>query len=55
MKERRVERVIEKMKEQGYGQLLVSDPTTIFYLTGRWIHPGERLLVLVITQRTRTH
>ncbi|MDN6754296.1 MAG: hypothetical protein L0M06_17215, partial [Enterococcus sp.] len=30
------------MNEQDYGQLLVSDPTTIFYLTGRWIHPGER-------------
>ena len=53
MKERRVERVIEKMKEQGYGQLLVSDPTTIFYLTGRWIHPGERLLVLVITPENK--
>lgn len=53
MKERRVERVIEKMKEQGYGQLLVSDPATIFYLTGRWIHPGERLLVLVITPESK--
>ena len=53
MKEERVERVIKKMKDQGYGQLLVSDPTTIFYLTGRWIHPGERLLVLVITPENK--
>ncbi|MFC4772042.1 M24 family metallopeptidase [Enterococcus hermanniensis] len=53
MKEERVERVIKKMKDQDYGQLLISDPTTIFYLTGRWIHPGERLLVLVITPENK--
>lgn len=53
MKENRVKKVIEQMKEQDYGQLLVSDPATIFYLTGRWIHPGERLLVLVITPENK--
>lgn len=53
MKENRVERMIGKMKDEGYGQLLVSDPATIFYLTGRWIHPGERLLVLVITPENK--
>lgn len=53
MKEHRIERVIEKMNEQGYGQLVVSDPATIFYLTGRWIHPGERLLVLIITPENK--
>lgn len=41
------------MNEDGYGQLLVSDPATIFYLTGRWIHPGERMLVLVITPNNK--
>lgn len=49
LKESRVQRMVEKMKEEDYGQLLISDPVAIFYLTGRWIHPGERLLVLVIT------
>lgn len=48
MKGNRVSRVVEKMNEESFGQLLISDPAAIFYLTGRWIHPGERLLVLVI-------
>lgn len=48
MKEQRVERIVDKMKVADFGQVLVSDPTSIFYLTGKWIHPGERLLVLVV-------
>ncbi|KRK63813.1 xaa-Pro dipeptidase [Companilactobacillus tucceti DSM 20183] len=48
MKDSRVQNITNKMKEEGYDQLLISDPTAIFYLTGLWIHPGERLLVLVI-------
>ncbi len=28
--------------------MLVSDPTSIFYLTGVLIHPGERLLALYL-------
>lgn len=50
LKENRLQRIREEMKEREVGQVLVSDPATIFYLTGRWIHPGERLLVLVINQ-----
>ncbi|HYL82401.1 MAG TPA: M24 family metallopeptidase, partial [Candidatus Acidoferrum sp.] len=26
--------------------MIVSDPSAIFYLTGTWIHPGERMLAL---------
>lgn len=48
MKTQRIERIVNKMKEEDFGQLLVTDPTTIYYLTGAWIHPGERLLVLII-------
>lgn len=29
-------------------QLIVSDPSTIFYLTGAWFSPGERLIVLIL-------
>ncbi|MCG4763862.1 aminopeptidase P family N-terminal domain-containing protein, partial [Fusicatenibacter saccharivorans] len=28
--------------------MLISDPYAIFYLTGKMIHPGERLLALYI-------
>jgi Xaa-Pro aminopeptidase len=29
-------------------QMIVSDSNTIFYLTGRWFHTGERMIVLYI-------
>lgn len=48
MKIDRLNKVLEKMKSQNIPQLIVSDPSSIFYLTGRWIHPGERLLVLYL-------
>ncbi|MDO4719835.1 MAG: Xaa-Pro peptidase family protein [Peptostreptococcaceae bacterium] len=50
MHEKRVERVLQRMKEEQIGGLLVSDPASIFYLTGAWIHPGERLLVLYLSE-----
>lgn len=44
----KVGRVLKAMEEQGMAQMIVSDPTAIFYLTGAWIHPGERLLALYL-------
>ncbi len=44
----RLERVIANMKKSDLNCLLVSDPYSIVYLTGRMIHPGERMLVLLI-------
>lgn len=40
--------VLEAMKARGIPQMIISDPAVIFYLTGAWIHPGERLLVLYL-------
>lgn len=54
MTEERVTRLLEMMNLEQIDQLLVSDPAAIFYLTGKWIHPGERLLVLLI-DRAGTH
>ena len=48
MKENRVQRILEAMKESGIPQMIISDSTAIFYLTGKWIHPGERLLALYL-------
>ncbi|MGX6979749.1 M24 family metallopeptidase [Vagococcus elongatus] len=48
MNQERLHNILAKMTEKKVSQLLVSDPTTIFYLTGEWIHPGERLLVLML-------
>lgn len=44
----RTDRVVRQMKARGLDSLLVSDPSAIFYLTGTWMHPGERLLVLYL-------
>ncbi len=49
MKTNRTDKMLSNMQQEKVGQLLISDPTTIFYLTGYWIHPGERLLVLVLS------
>ena len=49
MKEKRLNAVLEQMKKDNISQMLVSDPTSIFYLTGKLIHPGERLLVLYLS------
>ena len=48
MDQNKVARVLKSMEENGVPQMIVSDPVAIFYLTGRWIHPGERLLALYL-------
>lgn len=48
MDQNKVSRVLESMEEQGVPQMIISDPVAIFYLTGKWIHPGERLLALYL-------
>lgn len=48
MDQERVKRVLKSMEEQDLTQIIISDATTIFYLTGKWIHAGERLLVLLL-------
>ena len=48
MYKERVKRVCAKMKERGLGQLLVTDPVSIFYLTGIKVHPGERFWALLL-------
>ena len=48
MKENRVKKVIDRMKEENLNQILVSAPSSLFYLTGKWFHPGNRMIVLLI-------
>ena len=48
MKEQRVQRILEAMRKNEIPQMIISDSTAIFYLTGKWIHPGERLLALYL-------
>ena len=48
MNYKRTNKIVEQMKRRGIDQLLVCSPSSIFYLTGQWIHPGERFLALLI-------
>lgn len=50
MNNRRVQRVLDNMAEQGLTQMVISDPASVFYLTGRFIEPGERLLALYLNK-----
>jgi Xaa-Pro dipeptidase len=40
--------ILKSMEEQNVPQMIISDPPSIFYLTGKWIHPGERMLALYL-------
>lgn len=48
MKKNRLNRIIAKMKNEGINELIISDPYSIYYITEKWIFPGERLLALYI-------
>ena len=43
MNTQRLEKVLKKMETEGLEQMIISDPYAIYYLTGRFIDPGERL------------
>lgn len=55
MNQSRLHRVIDSMLQTQMEQLIISDPATIFYLTGAWIHPGERMLVLYLNLSGEKH
>jgi Xaa-Pro dipeptidase len=44
----RLNKVLAIMEQKKIPQMIVSDPAAIFYLTGKWILPGERMLALYI-------
>ncbi len=48
MIQERVNKVLKLMEEKKIPQMIVSDAAAIFYLTGRWIHSGERMLALYL-------
>ena len=48
MLKERLNKVLKIMAKEKIPQMIVSDPAAIFYLTGKWILSGERMLVLYI-------
>ena len=49
----RLEKVKKQMAEYGYETLIISDPVSIYYITGLLVHPGERMLALLM-EKDRT-
>ena len=54
MKQDRLARVVENMRAMGLEQIIVSAPASVFYLTGTWVHPGERMLALYVDENGAT-
>lgn len=48
MKTERLRRVLDKLEQKGIRQMIITDPVSIFYLTGYSIDPGERMYALYI-------
>lgn len=51
MKELRLKRILDNMQKHNLEQMIITSPASIFYLTGKWIEPGERMLALYINNR----
>lgn len=50
----RINRVIENMKEDGLTQIIVSSTASLYYLTGFWVEPHERMIALYLDDSGRT-
>ena len=55
MDQGKLDRILKKMEERNLTQMIITDPPAIFYLTGKWIHPGERMLALYINTKGVKH
>lgn len=48
MNQNRLKRVREYMEAQGFQQILISSTASVYYLTGIWVEPMERMLALYL-------
>lgn len=48
LKEERLKRVLKEMTKNNLSQMIITETASVFYLTGTWIHSGERLMALYI-------
>ena len=51
LKEERLKRVLQEMDKNNLSQMIITETAPIFYLTGVWIHSGERLMALYINTK----
>lgn len=48
MNQSRIDRVVANMEREGLSQIVVAAPASVYYLTGTWVSPGERMLALLV-------
>ena len=48
MHEQRIQRVLDALHARGLDQMIASDPDSIWYLTGYYVYPFERLFALYL-------
>ena len=53
MNQKRLERVIANMKQEGLSQIIVTSTASLYYLTGLWIDPHERMIALYLDDTGR--
>lgn len=51
MNKQRIERVTAHMRQMGLRQILVSSTASLYYLTGLWIEPHERMIALYLDDK----
>ncbi len=51
MSNEKYDKVLSLMKENNVDQVLIADPASIFYLTGKLIHTGHRLYAMTIDKK----
>lgn len=49
MYKNRIENVINNMEKMGLNQILITSTAAVFYLTGLWVEPHERMIALYIS------
>ena len=48
MNKQRIDRITENMKKAGLEQIIVSSTASLYYLTGYWVEPHERMIALYL-------
>lgn len=54
MNEARIARVTARMREMGLSQTIVTSTASVYYLTGLWVEPHERMLALLLEDTGKT-
>ena len=53
MQNARIQRVLANMEKEGLHQILVTSTASVYYLTGAWVEPLERMLALYLDDSGR--